>query len=127
MKQIIGTHKAPRAMGAYSQAIKAGNTVYLSGQIPLIPETMQMVQGDFKVCARQVFNNLAAVSEAAGGSLADVVRLTIYLTDMGNFSDANEIMKEFCQEPYPARTTVVVKQLPKEASIEIDAVIVLGE
>ncbi len=127
MKQIIGTNKAPRAIGVYSQGIKAGNTVYLSGQIPLVPETMKMVDGDFKARVRQVFKNLTAVAEAAGGSLAEMVKLTVYLTDMETFAEVNEVMKEFCQEPYPARSVVAVKQLPKDAVVEMDAVIVLGE
>jgi len=127
VKQIIGTHDAPRAIGTYSQAIKAGNTVYLSGQIPLIPDTMEMVNGDFKASVRQVFKNLSAVARAAGGNLAHVVKFTVYLTDMERFSEVNEIMRDFCQEPYPARAVVAVKQLPKNAPIEIDAVMVLGE
>ena len=127
MKQIIGTNKAPRAVGTYSQAVKAGNTVYFSGQIALVPETMEMIVGDFKANVRQVFENLVAVAEAAGGSLTQVVKLTIYLTDMGDFDEVNEVMSEFCQEPYPARVTIAVKQLPKNAPVEIDAVMVLGE
>ena len=127
MKQIIGTNEAPRAIGTYSQAVKAGNTVYFSGQIPLVPETMEMVEGDFKAKVHQVFKNLVAVAEAAGGSLALVVKFTIYLTDMDNFSDINEVMAEYCQEPYPARVAIAVKQLPKDAPVEIDAVMVLGE
>lgn len=127
MKQIIGTSKAPQAIGPYSQAIKAGNTVYFSGQIPLDPKTMEMVNGDFKNHVHQVFKNIAAVAEAAGGSLAQIVKLTIYLIDMENFTMVNEVMKEYYEEPYPARAVVSVKQLPKNASVEMDAVMVLGE
>lgn len=127
MKQIISSSKAPKVGGTYSQAVKAGNTVYLSGQIPLNPNTMEMVQGDFKQAARQVFENLCAVAEAAGGSLADIVKLNVYLTEMDNFSDFNNVMKEFCKEPYPARCMVAVKQLPKGAVVEADAIMVLGE
>ena len=127
MKQIIGTNDAPRAIGAYSQAVKAGNTVYFSGQLALVPETMEMVSGDFKAQAHQTFRNLAAVAQAAGGSLSQVAKLTIYLTEMDNFSEVNEVMEDYCQEPYPARVTIAVKQLPKNALVEIDAVMVLGE
>ena len=127
MKQIIGTNKAPHVMGIYSQAIKAGNTVYFSGQIPLDPETMEMVQGNFKEHVHRVFKNIAAVAQAAGGSLSQIVKLTIYLVDMKNFSAVNEVMKEYYEEPYPARTIVAVEQLPKNALVEMDALIVLGE
>lgn len=127
MKQIIGTNKAPHAIGIYSQAIKAGNTVYFSGQIPLDPETMEMVQGNFKEHVHRVFKNIAAVAEAAGGSLSQIVKLTIYLVDIENFAAVNEVMKEYYEEPYPARTIVVVKQLPKNALVEMDALMVLGE
>ena len=127
MKQMIGTNKAPRAIGTYSQAIKAGNIVYFSGQIPLVPETMEIVNGDFKAKVHQVFRNLAAVAEAGGGSLAEVVKLTIYLIEMDNFASVNEVMTEYCQEPYPARVVVAVKQLPKNVPIEMEAVMVLGE
>ncbi|WP_423063506.1 RidA family protein [Candidiatus Paracoxiella cheracis] len=127
MKQVVGTDKAPRAVGTYSQAIKSGNTVYLSGQVPLVPETMELIAGDFKANVRQVFENLSAVTKAAGGSLTHVVKLTIYVTDMDNFSEVNEVMAEYCQEPYPARAVVAVKQLPLNAPVEIEAVMVLGE
>ena len=127
MKQIVGTNKAPRAIGAYSQAIKAGNTVYLSGQIPLNPETMEMVDGDFKQHVRQVFENISAVAQAAGGSLMQIVKLTVYIIDMENFAAVNDVMQEFCEEPYPARVVVSVRQLPKSALVEMDAIMVLGE
>lgn len=127
MKQIIGTNKAPHTIGIYSQAIKAGNTVYFSGQIPLDPETMEMVQGNFKEHVHRVFKNIAAVAEAGGGSLSQIVKLTIYLVDIENFAVVNEVMKEYYEEPYPARTIAVVKQLPKNALVEMDALMVLGE
>lgn len=127
MKQIIGTNKAPHVIGIYSQAIKSGNTIYFSGQIPLDPETMEMVQGNFKEHVHRVFKNIAAVAEAAGGSLSQIVKLTIYLVDMENFSVVNEVMKEYYEEPYPARTIVAIKQLPKNALVEMDALMVLGE
>lgn len=127
MKQIIGTNKAPQAIGHYSQAIKAGNTVYFSGQIPLNPKTMEIVSGDFKNQVYQVFKNMAAIAEAAGGSLTQIVKLTIYLTDMENFDLVDDVMKHYYEKPYPARAIIVVKQLPKNALIEIDTVMVLGE
>lgn len=127
MKQVVGTHLAPKAIGTYSQAVKAGNTVYLSGQIPLMPESMELVEGDFKSQVCQIFDNLAAVAEAAGGNLSDAVKLTIYLLDMNNFSKVNEVMAEYFQEPYPARAVVGVAALPKNVSVEVDAVLVLGE
>lgn len=125
MKQIVGTDKAPRAVGTYSQAIKSGNMVYISGQIPLVPETMELVVGDFKAKVRQIFENLSAIVTAAGGSLGQIVKLNIYVTDMNNFSEVNEIMAEYCQEPYPARAVVGVKQLPLDVPVEIEAVMVL--
>lgn len=124
-KAIISTDKAPAAIGTYSQAVKVNNTVYLSGQIPLIPETMAMVQGDFRAEATQVFRNLSAVCEAADGSLADIVKLNLYLTDLSNFPIVNEVMAEFFQQPYPARAAVGVKELPKGAQVEAEAVMVL--
>jgi len=127
MKQMIGTHLAPQAIGTYSQAIKAGNTVYLSGQIPLIPGSMELLQGDFKSQVRQIFENISAVSEAAGGNLTHIVKLTIYLLDMDNFSKVNEVMPEYFQEPYPARAIVGIAKLPKNVPIEIDAILVLGD
>lgn len=124
-KQPVHTPRAPAAIGPYSQAIKAGNTVYLSGQIPLDPKTMQLVTGDIRAQTRQVFDNLAAVAEAAGGSLANAVRLTVYLTDLANFGVVNEIMAEYCKEPYPARAAIGVASLPRGAAVEVDGILVL--
>ena len=124
-KEPIHTPKAPAAIGPYSQAIRAGSTIYLSGQIPLNPATMELAKGDIRAQTRQVFDNLVAVSEAAGGSLANAVRLTIYLTDLANFPVVNEIMAEYCKEPYPARVTIGVAQLPRGAAVEIDGILVL--
>lgn len=124
-KQPIQTPRAPAAIGPYSQAIKAGSTVYLSGQIPLDPKTMQLVAGDIRAQTRQVFDNLAAVAEAAGGSLANAVRLTVYLTDLANFGIVNEIMAEYCKEPYPARAAIGVASLPRGATVEVDGILVL--
>lgn len=124
-KEPIHTSRAPAAIGPYSQGIRAGNTIYLSGQIPLDPATKELVKGDIRAQTRRVFENLAAVSEAAGGSLANAVRLTIYLTDLANFSVVNEVMAEFCKEPYPARVTIGVAQLPRGAAVEIDGILVL--
>lgn len=124
-KSIIQTGKAPRAIGTYSQAVKAGDTVYLSGQIPLDPETMEMVEGPFGLQARRVFDNLRAVCEAAGGGMQDIVKLNIYLTDLANFAELNEIMATFFQEPYPARAAVGVASLPKGALVEVEGVMVL--
>jgi len=124
-KEPIQTSKAPAAIGPYSQAIRAGNTVYLSGQIPLNPATMEMVKGDIRAQIRQVFDNLAAVAEAADGSLANAVRLTVYLTDLANFPLVNEIMAEYCEQPYPARAAIGVAQLPRGAAVEVDGILVL--
>jgi len=124
-KEPIHTPKAPAAIGPYSQAVRAGSTIYLSGQIPLNPATMELAKGDIRAQTRQVFDNLVAVSEAAGGSLANAVRLTIYLTDLANFPVVNEIMAEYCKEPYPARVTIGVAQLPRGAAVEIDGILVL--
>jgi len=124
-KEPIHTARAPAAIGPYSQAVRAGSTVYLSGQIPLNPATMELAKGDIRAQTRQVFDNLVAVSEAAGGSLANAVRLTIYLTDLANFPVVNEIMAEYCKEPYPARVTIGVAQLPRGAAVEIDGILVL--
>ena len=121
-KNIIVTDKAPAAIGTYSQAVRCGDTVYLSGQIPLDPETMILVGDSFATQCEQVFNNLKAVTEAAGGSLHDIVKLTIYLTDLGNFATVNEIMAQFFDEPYPARAAVGVAALPKDAQVEIEAI-----
>jgi reactive intermediate/imine deaminase len=120
----IETSRAPGAIGTYSQAMRAGNTVYLSGQIPLDPDSMELVEGEFADRARQVFRNLSAVAEAAGGSLADTVKLTIYLTDLGNFATVNEVMAEFFPTPFPARAAVGVAALPKGADVEADAILV---
>lgn len=124
-RSIISTTKAPAAIGTYSQAVKAGDTVYVSGQIGLDPETMQMVEG-FEAQTVRVFENLKAVTEAAGGTLADAVKLTIYLTDLSNFAKVNEVMARYFAEPYPARAAVGVKELPKGAVVEADAILVLG-
>ncbi len=124
-KEIIKTDLAPSAIGAYSQAVKVDNTVYISGQIPLDPQTMEVVDGNFEASARRVFENLKAVAHAAGGNLDDVVRATIYLTDLANFATVNEIMAEYFDEPFPARAAVGVAQLPKEVAIEMDAILML--
>ena len=122
----IHTDNAPAAIGTYSQAVQAGNLVFLSGQIPLDPETMDVVDGDFDARARRVFDNLAAVAEASGGSLADIVKLTIYLTDLGNFAQVNKVMEEYFETPYPARAAVGVAALPKGVPVEMEAVMVLS-
>ncbi len=124
-REIIKTEQAPQAIGTYSQAIKTGNTVYLSGQIPLIPETMEMVGGDITSQIHQVFKNLDAVAKASGGSLADIAKLNIFLTDLSHFPTVNEIMAEYFQQPYPARAAVGVASLPKAAGVEMDAIMVL--
>ncbi|ACR11540.1 putative endoribonuclease L-PSP [Teredinibacter turnerae T7901] len=124
-KAIIHSDKAPKAIGTYSQAVKVSNTVYLSGQIPLIPETMEMVDGDFRAQAEQVFKNLSAVCEAADGSLQSIVKLNIYLTDLSNFPVVNEVMSQFFQQPYPARAAIGVKELPKGAQVEADGIAVI--
>ena len=124
-REIIKTDKAPQAIGTYSQAVKVNSTVYMSGQIPLVPETMELVDGDIAVQIRQVFNNLSAVAEAAGGSLADVAKLNVFLTDLGNFPVVNEIMAEYFVQPYPARAAIGVAALPKDAAVEMDAVLEL--
>ena len=122
-KEIISTDKAPQAIGTYSQAVKTGNTVYLSGQIPLIPETMEMVEGDIKLQIHRVFQNLQAVANAAGGDLSDIVKLNIFLTDLSDFPQVNEVMAEYFQQPYPARAAIGVAALPKDAGVEMDAVL----
>ena len=122
---IISTTDAPQAIGMYSQAVRAGDTVYLSGQIPLVPATMQMVEGDIAAQVRQVFNNLAAVAAAAGGSLNDCVKVHVFLTDLVNFPVVNEVMAEFFTEPYPARAAIGVASLPRAAQVEVDAIMVL--
>lgn len=126
-RETIHTDKAPAAIGPYSQAIRTGDTVYLSGQIPLVPETMELVGEDIESQVRRVFDNLAAVTEAAGGSLAHVVKLNIYLTDLGHFAKVNEIMKEYFQDPYPARAAVGVAALPKGAGVEMEGVMSLAD
>ena len=125
-RKTIQTDNAPQAIGTYSQAVRTGNTVYLSGQIPLAPDTMELVSGAMDAQIRRVFDNLAAVAEAAGGSLADVVKLNVFLTDLGHFALVNEIMAEYFREPYPARAAVGVAALPKGAQVEMDAVMELG-
>lgn len=125
MKEIISTDKAPQAIGTYSQAVKVGKTVYLSGQIPLVPETMEMVEGDFEANVRRVFDNLTAVCEAAGGTLQDIAKLNIFLTDLGNFAKVNGIMAEYFEQPYPARAAVQISALPKDAEVEMDGVLEL--
>lgn len=125
-KTVITTDKAPAAIGTYSQAIKAGNTVYLSGQIPLDPVRMVLVEGGFEAQAVQVFENLKAVAEAAGGSLSDVVKLNIFLTDLSHFAKVNEVMSRYFSAPYPARAAIGVAALPRDAAVEMDAVLVLG-
>ena len=124
-KHYITTDKAPQAIGTYSQAVKVDNTVYLSGQIPLIPETMELVNGDIKEQTRQIFRNLDSVANAAGGSLKDCVKVNVFLTDLGNFPMINSVMEEFFEQPYPARAAVGVAALPKDAEVEVDAVMVL--
>ena len=126
-KQIISTDRAPQAIGTYSQAVRAGDTVYLSGQIPLDPATMTLVDGDIDVQIRRVFDNLAAVAEAAGGSFRDVVKLNVFLTDLGHFARVNDIMADYFQQPYPARAAIGVAALPRGAGVEMDAVLVLGD
>ena len=123
---IISTTDAPQAIGTYSQAVRAGDTVYLSGQIPFIPATMQMVEGDIAAQVRQVFSNLAAVAAAAGGSLNDCVKVHVFLTDLVNFPVVNEVMAEFFTEPYPARAAIGVAALPRGAQVEVDAIMVLN-
>jgi reactive intermediate/imine deaminase len=125
LKEIINTDKAPQAIGTYSQAVRADRTVYLSGQIPLSPKTMTLVDGDIKAQIVQVFENLQAVAEAAGGTFADFVKLNVYLTDLTHFPLVNEIMGRYFQEPYPARAAIGVAALPKGALVEIDGIMCL--
>ncbi len=124
-KEIISTDLAPQAIGTYSQAVKTGHTVYLSGQIPLIPSSMEMVEGNIEAQIRQVFDNLQAVANAAGGGLEHVLKLNVFLTDLSNFPVVNEVMAEYFQQPYPARAAVGVAALPKNAAVEMDAVLEL--
>ena len=124
-RAAIQTDKAPSAIGTYSQAVKVGSTVYLSGQIPLVPETMEMLEGDMEAQITRVFENLSAVAEAAGGSLANVAKLNIFLTDLGHFALVNEVMSRYFKEPYPARAAIGVASLPKGAEVEMDAIMEL--
>jgi reactive intermediate/imine deaminase len=125
-RQTIHTERAPQAIGPYSQAVRAGDTVYLSGQVPFDPATMQLVSGDIEVQARRVFENLKAVAEAGGGSLAQAVKFTIFLTDLSHFAKVNEVMTQYCSKPYAARSTIGVAQLPRGAQIEVECVLHLG-
>ncbi len=125
-KVPIETTRAPAAIGTYSQAIKVDNTVYLSGQIPLVPETMEVIDGDIGQMIQQVFDNLSAVAEAAGGTLSDIVKLTVYLTDLDNFALVNEVMANNFEAPFPARAAVGVKALPKQVPVEMDAIMLIS-
>lgn len=125
-REIIHTPQAPQAIGPYSQAVRAGDTVYLSGQIPLDPETMQMVTGDIDAEIRRVFENLKAVAQAAGGSLANAVKVNVFLTDLAHFARVNEIMATYCTQPFPARAAIGVAQLPRGARVEIECILYLG-
>jgi len=124
-KKIIHTDRAPQAIGTYSQAVRVGDTVYVSGQIPLVPQTMELLEGSMEEQIRRVFDNLTAVAEAAGGSLADAVKLNIFLTDLDHFPLVNQVMASYFAEPYPARAAIGVASLPKGATVEMDAVLVL--
>ncbi len=124
-REIIQTERAPQAIGTYSQAVRSGSTVYLSGQIPLIPESMEMVSGGMEAEIVQVFENLSAVAEAAGGSLSDIIKLNIFLTDLSHFPLVNEVMARYFEAPYPARAAVGVAALPKDAGVEMDGVMEL--
>ena len=121
-REVISTPEAPQAIGTYSQAVRVGDTVYLSGQIPLVPETMAMIEGDIEAQIRRVFDNLQAVARAAGGSLADIAKLNVFLTDLTHFPIVNQVMAEYFAEPYPARAAIGVAALPKGAEVEMDAV-----
>ena len=125
-RQTIHTPNAPQAIGPYSQAVRAGDTVYLSGQIPLDPATMQLVSGDIEAEIRQVFENLQAVAAASGGTLANAVKVNVFLTDLAHFAKVNEIMATYCSQPYPARAAIGVAQLPRGARVEIECVLYLG-
>lgn len=125
-KVVVSTKSAPQAIGTYSQAIKVGNTVYLSGQIPLVPDTGALEAGDMRAQIKRVFDNLRAVAQAAGGDLRDVVKLNVFLTDLSNFPLVNEIMAQYFTEPYPARAAVGVAALPKGVAVEMDAILVIG-
>ncbi len=126
-REIISTADAPQAIGTYSQAVRTGNTVYLSGQIPLVPDTMELVDGDMRAQIVRVFDNLSAVARASGGSLADIAKLNIYLTDLSHFPLVNEIMADYFAEPFPARAAVGVNSLPKGAMVEMDAILVFPD
>ena len=126
-REIISSDNAPKAIGTYSQAVKVGKTVYMSGQIPLVPETMEMVDGNIEAQIRRVFDNLQAVAKAAGGDLSDIAKLNIFLCDLGNFSIVNEVMAEYFTEPYPARAAIGVAALPRDADVEMDAVMELND
>jgi len=125
-REIISTTQAPQAIGTYSQAVRTGSTVYLSGQIPLDPASMEMVEGDIGAQIRRVFDNLQAVAVAAGGTFADIAKLNVYLVDLANFPVVNEVMSDYFSEPYPARAAVGVAALPRGAGVEMDAVMELG-
>jgi reactive intermediate/imine deaminase len=124
-RTIIQTNSAPEAIGTYSQAVKVGDTVYLSGQIPLVPDTMELVSGSMEAQIVQVFENLKAVAEAAGGDLADITKLNIFLTDLSHFALVNEVMAKYFNQPYPARAAVGVASLPKDVPVEMDAIMVI--
>ncbi len=124
-KMIINTDDAPAAIGTYSQAVKVGNTVYLSGQIPLVPAVMELIDDEFRDQVHQVFRNLQAVAAAAGGGLDDIVKLNIYMTELSNFAIVNEVMAQYFEKPYPARAAIGVSQLPKNAQVEMDGIMVV--
>lgn len=124
-KEAIQSDKAPKAIGTYSQAVKAGKTIYLSGQIPLNPDTMTLVEGDMEFQIRQVFDNLSAVANASGGTMDEIVKLTVFLTDLSHFPLVNEIMSQYFQKPYPARAAIGISSLPKDAGVEMDAIMVV--
>lgn len=124
-RKIIATDKAPQAIGTYSQAVQTGKTIYFSGQIPLIPESMELVDGDIATQTRRVFDNLQAVAAAADASMNDFAKINIFLTDLGNFQTINEVMAEYFEQPYPARAAIGVASLPKGAEVEIDGIIEL--
>ena len=126
-RRVIQTDRAPQAIGTYAQAVQVGHTVYLSGQIPLDPDTMELVEGDMESQIRRVFDNLNAVVLAAGGTLADIAKLNIFLTDLGHFPLVNQVMAEYFKAPYPARAAVGVAALPKGASVEMDAILVVNQ
>ena len=124
-KKIVSTDEAPRAIGTYSQAVRVGDSVYLSGQIPLVPETMELVEGDMEAQIRRVFDNLRAVAVAAGGGMSDLVKLNVFLTDLAHFPLVNQVMADYFSQPYPARAAIGVAALPKGAGVEMDAIMEL--